>query len=178
MCWAIREFRPIAEPAVFDAVVDLRLRCWSAQAPVELVRDDVVDSFDAMARHWIAVADDQVIGAARLTIHDAIEDVPEAVCLGGVFAQPPPPPIGFLSRLIVAPQCRRRGVGRALDQTRTRAAEEARCRTLLALVFDVSGEARAAQLVSQGFTVHGRGRKDTHAKFSVLSAPLVLGRIN
>jgi hypothetical protein len=34
-----------------------------------------------------------------------------------------------------------------------------------------------AQLVSQGFEVRGRGRKDTHPKFSVLAAPLVLERI-
>jgi GNAT superfamily N-acetyltransferase len=177
MSWAIRQLDPASEPAAFDAVLRLRLRCWADQTPVELTPDDVIDHYDRLARHWIAVADDQVIGAARLTIHDAVEEVPEAVCLGGVLAQQPPTPIGFLSRLVVAPPCRRAGVGRGLDQIRIRAAQEAGCRSLLALVFDVSGQARVAQLLSQGFEVRGRGRKDTHPKFSVFPVPLVLGRI-
>jgi ribosomal protein S18 acetylase RimI-like enzyme len=177
MSWAIRELDPASEPALFDAVLGLRLRCWAAQTPVELTPDDVVDPYDGLARHWIAVADDQVIGAARLTIHDAVEGVPEAVCLGGGFAQQPPTPLGFLSRLVVAPPCRRAGVGRGLDQVRIRAAQEAGCRSLLVLVFDASGEARVAQLVSQGFEVRGRGRKDTHPKFSMFPAPLVLVRV-
>jgi GNAT superfamily N-acetyltransferase len=177
MAWAIRELDPISERTTFDAVLGLRLRSWAAQVPVPLTPDDVVDSYDEIARHWIAVADDQVIGAARLTMHDAVEEVPEAACLGEVFAQSPPRPIGFLSRLVVAPEYRRRGVGRGLDQTRIRAAEGAGCRSLLALVYDVSGEARVAQLVAQGFAVRGRGHKDTHPTFSVLPAPLVLERV-
>jgi hypothetical protein len=177
MSWTIRELDPVSERATFDAVVRLRLRCWAAQMPLELTPDDVVDPHDLFARHWIAVAEDQVIGAARLTIHDAVAGVPEAVCLEGVLAQHPPTPIGFLSRLIVAPQHRLGGIGRGLDQVRIRAAQEAGCRSLLALVFDASGESRVAQLVSQGFEVRCRGREDTHPKFSVLAAPLVLERV-
>jgi GNAT superfamily N-acetyltransferase len=177
MSWAIREFDPNSEPATFDAVVGLRVRCWAAQVPAPLTRDDVVDAHDGDARQWTAGADGQVIGAARLTIHDGIDEVPEAVCLGGVFAQPPPAPIGFLSRLVVAPEWRRRGVGGRLDQVRIQTADKAGCRSLLALVFDVSGEARVTQLVSRGFTVLGRGCKDNHAKFSELPAPLVLARV-
>jgi GNAT superfamily N-acetyltransferase len=177
MTWAIREHDPASEQATFAAVVCLRQCCWAAQIPDELTLHDVVDSYDGLARHWIAVADDQVIGAARLTIHDSVEEVPEAICLGGVVARHSPTPIGFLSRLVVAPQYRRAGIGHGLDQVRIRAAKEAGCRSLLALVFDVSGEARVAQLVSQGFEVRGRGHEDTSPKFSLLAAPLVLERV-
>jgi GNAT superfamily N-acetyltransferase len=176
--WTIRELNAISEPVAFDGVVGLRLRCWAAQTPVELVAEDVLDHYENNARHWVAMADEEIIGAARLTVHDAVEDVPEAVCLGDIFAQgAPPTPVGFLSRLVVAPPHRRHGVGRALDEVRIRAAEEAGCRSLLALVYDVSGEARVAQLVSQGFQVRGRGLRDTHPKFSVLPDPLVLERV-
>jgi GNAT superfamily N-acetyltransferase len=178
MSWVIREFDSVADRATFDAVVGLRLRSWADQTPVPLTPDDVVDHHDEAARHWVAVLDGKIIGAARLTVHDVLDEVPEAVCLGGVFAQPPPAPIGFLSRLIVAADWRRRGVGRELDRARIRAADKAGCRSLLALVFDVSGEARVRHLLSHGLTVLGRGRKDTHPKFSVLAAPLVVGRVN
>jgi hypothetical protein len=47
----------------------------------------------------------------------------------------------------------------------------------LVMVFDVSGHGRVGQLVSQGFEVLGRGRKDTHPKFSLLAAPLILERV-
>ena len=133
MSWAIRELDAVAERSIFEAIVSLRLRCWSAQTPVQLTPEDVIDDYEAMARHWIAVRDDQVIGAARLTIHEAVEEMPEAVCLGGIFAHHPPAPIGFLSRLVVAPECRRGGIGRALDQVRVQAAEEAGCWSLLVL---------------------------------------------
>jgi GNAT superfamily N-acetyltransferase len=177
MPWTIRKFDPRSEPTLLDAVTALRLNCWAAMSPVPLTLDDVVDNHEAMARHWIAVADNEVIGAARLTIHDVLDAIPEAVCLSGVFAEHPPAPIGFLSRLVVAPACRRRGVGRGLDEARIGAALAEGCRTLLALVFDVSGEARAAQLVSHGFVIRGRGRQDTHPKFSILPAPLILERV-
>jgi len=177
MAWTIRELASASEPATFDAIIGLRMRCWAAQTPVALTRDDLIDHYDGTARHWIAEAEDQVIGAARLTIHDALEEVPEAVCLGSIYGSHPPTPIGFLSRLVVSPEYRCRGIGRGLDQVRIQAATEAGCRFLLALVFDVSGEARVAQLASHGFQVRGRGCKDTHPKFSVLPAPLVVERV-
>src|SRR5262245_39988418 len=145
--------------------------------PLPLTPADLLDPFDKIARHWAAFVDGQLVGAARLSVHDRLEEVPEAECLLSVFASPPPRPIGFLSRLVVAPEYRRRGVGRHLDEIRICAAEQSGCRSLLGLVFDASGEARVAQLTVQGFTVRGRGKKDTHPKFSALPAPVVLERL-
>src|SRR5262245_18432011 len=101
MSWTISELDPAAEPALFDAIISLRMRCWAALMPVPLTRDDLLDPFDETARHWVAAADGELIGAARLSTHDRLDDVPEADCLGGVYASPPPAPIGFLSRLVV-----------------------------------------------------------------------------
>ena len=176
MSWEIREFDPVAEPAILNSVVSLRVRCWAAQTPVPLTREDLVDSFEYSARHWIAVAKELVIGAARLSIHGRLEDVPEADCLHGVYSSPPVP-IGFLSRLVVAPEYRRLGVRRHLDEIRIRTAEAVGCQCLLALVFEPSGASRVSQLTSQGFTVRGLGCVDTHPKFSVLPPPLVVERL-
>src|SRR5690349_12814272 len=121
----IREIHPATEPAVFDAVVRLRLEAWTPQTPVPLTLDDVLDSFEQSARHWCGFDGEQVVAAARLSIHDRLEDVPEAECLHGVFASEPAGPIAFLSRLVVAATHRRRGLARELDEVRIRAAEQA-----------------------------------------------------
>src|SRR5262245_20091828 len=98
MSVTIREIRPVTERTSFGSVVSLRFRCWQRQMSTPLTRADLVDPFDETARHWAAFVDDQIVGAARLSIHDRLEDVPEADCLLGVYASPPPNPIGFLSR--------------------------------------------------------------------------------
>ena len=172
----IREIDPAAEQSLLDSVIDLRVQCWAPQTPVPLTRDDLVDPTDEIARHWVAIADGKLVGAARLSTHDSLDDMPDTACMLGVFTDPPPSPIGFLSRLVVAPAYRRRGLGSMLDEIRIRAAEQSGCRSLLGLVFEASGEARLSQLIALGFAVRGRGRKDTHPTFSSLPAPLVVER--
>ena len=172
-----REIDLGAEPAVIDAILRLRVRVWAPQMPVALTVDDVADDFELSARHWGVFHGENLVASARLSIHQQIKDVPEASCLIGVFSDSPPAPIGFLSRLVVAPEYRRCGLGHQLDAIRICAAEKAGCQSLLALVFDVSGEARLRQLSSFGFTAQGRGHRDTHPKFSQLDAPIVLLRV-
>lgn len=171
-----REIGVAAEPLVLEAILQLRQVVWAAQAPFPVSFDDVADEFERTARHWAVFDGERVIASARLSIHGRIAEVPEAVCLAGVFAEQPPRPIGFMSRLVVAPDYRRRGLGRQLDEIRVAAADDAGCQSLLALVFDVSGDARREQFVSLGFHVVGRGQRDTHPQFSKLAAPLVLLR--
>jgi GNAT superfamily N-acetyltransferase len=173
----LREVDPTTEWPIIEASILLRQRVWSEAMQAPLTRDDLIEPFDATARHWMVFDGEQVIAAARLSIHDRVEDVPEASCLAGVFQDQPPAPIGFLSRLVVAPEYRRHGLGRQLDETRIEAAVQAGCRSLLALVFDVSGEARVRQFTSRGFTVLGRGQRDVHPKFACLAAPIVVERL-
>ena len=173
----LREVDPTTEWPVVEASILLRQRVWSEAMREPLTRDDLIEPFDATARHWMVFDGDHVVAAARLSIHARVEDVPEACCLVGVFPRQPPAPIGFLSRLVVAPEHRRHGLGRQLDEIRIEAAVVAGCRSLLALVFDVSGEARVKQFISRGFTVVGRGQRDDHPKFAFLSAPLVVERL-
>jgi GNAT superfamily N-acetyltransferase len=173
----VREVDPRSERPVIEAIIQLRLRVWESQMAAALTRDDVTDRFDPAARHWAVFDGDAPVAAARLSVHDRIEDVPEAGCLAGVFASQPPAPIAFMSRLVVDAAYRGRGFGRLLDETRVRAADESGYGSLIALVFDVSGEARLRQLLARGFTDAGRGRPDTHPTFAHLPAPVVMLRL-
>jgi GNAT superfamily N-acetyltransferase len=172
-----RSIDPIAESNVMDAIMALRLAAWAPLVPVPLIDDDVIDEFEPTAQHWAIFDGDIVAAAARLSVHSRDDDVPEAICMKGVLPTSPPAPIGFLSRLAVAPAYRGRGLSRQLDEIRIAAAERLGCRSLLALVFDVTGDARIRQLISYGFAVVGRGQRDSHPKFSQLAPPLVLSRV-
>jgi predicted GNAT family N-acyltransferase len=118
-----REVDAAAEPLVLQEIMQLRLDVWSAQVAFALTLDDVIDDFERQSRHWAVMDGNRVVAASRLSIHQTISDVSEAVCLAGVFANEPPAPIGFLSRLVVASDYRLRGLGRQLDEIRIRAVE-------------------------------------------------------
>jgi GNAT superfamily N-acetyltransferase len=173
----LREVDPNSEWPVIEAMIELRLKVWSAQVTFPLTLEDVIDRFEHTARHWGVFDGERCVAAARLSFHDNVEDVPEAVCLSGVSLQAAKP-IAFMSRLVVDADYRRRGLGQQLDEIRIRAAEEAQCGSLLAIVLDVSGEGRVKRFLSYGFTVRGRGVRDTHPKFCLLPAPLVVERVN
>src|SRR5205809_820136 len=96
----LRQVDPKAEPAVFEAIVQLRVRVWTAQMQAPLTPEDLLDRFDEVARHWAVFDGDVPVAAARLSAHDRVEDVPEAECLVECFPSPPPAPIAFLSRLV------------------------------------------------------------------------------
>lgn len=177
MSVTVREVDRLADRALFDAIIDLRTRVWATLVSFSVTTDELIDQHDQHARHWVALSDNRVVGAARLTVHDSLHDVPEAECLAGVYSSPPTSPIGFMSRLVVDPNHRRHGIGRELDAVRIMAANAAGCRSILALVFEVSGQSRVNHLSAQGFVVRGRGQLDMHPKWSTLSTPLVMERV-
>lgn len=82
------------------------------------------DEFDEISRHWVITRAGDLVAAARLSIHDRLEDVPEAeeylaagLALAGRIASP--------GRVVVSPSAQRCGLATQLLDVQDEAALEA-----------------------------------------------------
>lgn len=51
-----------------------------------------LDEFELSARHWVIFNDAEPVVAARMSVHQRLDDVPDAEIYEGVFAVPLPAP--------------------------------------------------------------------------------------
>jgi GNAT superfamily N-acetyltransferase len=108
------------------------------------------DGFDEDAWCWIIRMEDQVVAAARLTIHEDLTNVPDAHLFRHLIS-PIPEPVAYISRLVVHPAVRGRGLTRTLDELRIEAALEIGCRSMVVVWNPKSGVRRKQQLMELGF---------------------------
>lgn len=132
-------------------VYELRARAWKARTsrfPSAVVSWS--DAFDASSMHFVAcAADGSAAGAARLTLTDAIHYGPDFETYGQIDDDSIEKPLGFISRLVVCPNHRGKGLSQALDDARIKQARLLGCKTILANTR--AGERRIHQLESYGF---------------------------
>ena len=156
----VREVPASAE--LLDQIGRLRVRAWATEIAQMPDLDCWIDPIDHAARHFVIHQSERLIGAARLTIHEQLDDVPDAAVYRDLFPAGIPGPIGTLSRLVVDPAARRQGCGTALDRARIEAARRAGCRSLLG---SSSAERRINQLRQHGFDIVGRMNPNPHPVF-------------
>ena len=97
---------------------ELRFRVWSEQEGVILPissRGRLKDPLDSRAVHWGAFVEDQMVGSARLTLHDSVLDAPDAHLFGAVQL---PVPVGSMNRLVIDAAYRGKRIAEKLDDTR------------------------------------------------------------
>jgi GNAT superfamily N-acetyltransferase len=82
------------------------------------------DDFEEVSRHWVITRAGEVVAAARLSVHDRLEGVPESeeYLLAGLRL---PGRIASPGRVVVAPSAQRRGLASQLLEEQDRAAVEA-----------------------------------------------------
>lgn len=143
-------------PAALEAIVALRALVWRSERDVidaaKLSPDASLfrDAGDARALHWTIEADGSVVAAARLCLQTDAGDLPGGERFGRLLAGLPTP-VALLSRLVVHPAMRRRGLAQALTEVRMEAARSWGARSI---VVEASPR-RIAPLLALGFVELG-----------------------
>jgi predicted GNAT family N-acyltransferase len=114
-----------SDQAVVDEIGRLRYECWSVDGALDISQfpsGSWVDEMDfgSHARHWVVrdAASNQIVGAARLTRHDSLEDDYRDVKLWKEKGIELVPPVVDFGRLVVAKAWRRKGIARSLVAVR------------------------------------------------------------
>ena len=129
----------------------LRYDVWSAETPLlphVLKHQLITDEHDAHARHWAAFEGNKMVAAARLCIHDAQEESPDAPAFLHIRF---PTPIATINRLVVMPAARKRGLALQFDELRLSAAKSAGAKCVVGTAAPV----RISALKSLGFHLTG-----------------------
>lgn len=85
---------------------------------------------DEFCRHWIVEESDKIVGTGRLSLHESLTGL-DVFEFWKDFERVIPMPFGYLSRLVVHPAFRKKGLAKVLDQTRIDAARNLGCKSIL-----------------------------------------------
>jgi len=140
----------VTDPRILARIYRLRVEAWRTKLDLAADVTEWRDSFESDARHWAFFDGERPVAAARLTISRTLADVPDAAVYEGILPAALPGPIASLTRLVVHPQYRGRGLARPLDEVRIAAAEAARCSCVIGATHEPR---RVLQLQAQGFEV-------------------------
>lgn len=167
-----REIEP-CEKSLIAEIGRLRAKAWSCYVPSARWMSSWLDELDNNARHWIALANGEIVGAARLSVHKDISEVPEFESYSALFLESKPQGlIGSINRLVVDEVARKSGLPQYFDSVRLGAAEKAGCSWVI--VSTSSGQRRIQQLIECGFGVIGSGTPYRHPPLCYMPPPIVL----
>ncbi len=147
------EFIPNATSEVLKSLGRFRTEVWRAESDVNraaLAGAEWTDATDWSADHWVVRQSGRVVAAARLSVHDRIEDVPYSAAMNNA-AIPTSGPFGSINRLVVARSHRRQGIASLLDYRRLERARELG----VAVVIAVAARSRRCALLRMGFSSLG-----------------------
>jgi hypothetical protein len=130
-----------------------------------------IDELDRTAYHWVIVREGRLVAASRMSVHDRLEDVPEAESYLGVFRPPPEAPIASINRLVVDPGAQRQGLARRLNLAKLAKADQLGCRTA---VVGTLNPRLVRQFVELGYAVVGAGNPYQGDWFLQGKVPVVL----
>lgn len=163
----------VPSPDLLAEVYRLRVRAWAARnATFPAGLKSWSDPFDASARHFVVVAGERPVAAARLTIHDTAADAPDGELYAALDAADAPAPVAAFSRLAVCPRYAKQGLSRWLDIERIAFASRSRCRSVV--ISTGSSDARIAQLHALGFRTLYRARTQVEGVLAATAPPFVL----
>lgn len=153
-------------------VYKLRVRAWRARNGAFPAVESWSDTYDHIAQHFVIVADDRPVAAARITIHTSLAEAPDGEVYAAVTPADAPAPVAAISRLVVCPQYARRGLSRRLDEARIEFARQAGCKSVIG--HTVAGPTRIAQLEALGFRCLHRAAKQPRGALAGTGLPWII----
>jgi GNAT superfamily N-acetyltransferase len=121
-------------------IQDLRRRAWSAngEIPDFIARQDILnDEHDVNGMHWAIFHNGRPIAAARMSIHDEVTASPDPEALDG-YEHLIDLPMASVTRLVVDPDFRGRGLPEALRTVRIALAVERKCKSIIGVAEEES----------------------------------------
>lgn len=121
-------------------IQDLRRRAWSAngEIPDFIARQDILnDEHDVKGMHWAVIHEGHPIAAARMGIHDDVTASPDPEALDG-YEHLIDLPMASVTRLVVDPKFRGRGLPEVLRKVRIELAIERNCRSIVGVAEEES----------------------------------------
>jgi GNAT superfamily N-acetyltransferase len=147
------DLRKVVDLNILEKIYALRVNAWRTNMNIPAWAKAWKDSFDNDAQHWAIMSGNVPIAAARITVHNYPDEVPDAEIYNGLIANVPSPICSF-NRLVVHPDFRGLGLSRLLDEVRLATAKSLGCRTAILTVSDAR---RARAIEAHGFTHVGDG---------------------
>ncbi|MDB5240963.1 MAG: hypothetical protein JWP57_1588 [Spirosoma sp.] len=118
----------VSFPERIQEIGALRIRAWRNEPGINadfFAKRTWVEAIDHTACHWIITKNNRIVAAARMSLHDSLQNVPYASLLPDVYR----PKYGHktvasINRLVVDPRFRGLGLARLLDQARLDMAQD------------------------------------------------------
>lgn len=133
----------VFEPSVVAETYRFRAKVWQSEG---FTVNPLPDDHASHARHWIVTRGEEIVGAARLCIHNRTDETPGHEDIEHLNI-PASEPFAFLSHLVVCPSARKQGLGTLLDSIRVEAARAAGVNLILGRFYVY----RMKGLISLGF---------------------------
>ena len=117
------EAQLLNDPSRLNEIYQLRVDVWEHSGNCEFVNRVLYpngwsDELDKTALHWVITTEqDEIIAAARLNIFNSLDDFPYYLSMKHL-SFPTAVPFAFLSRLVVHPDYRQKGLSRKLASSR------------------------------------------------------------
>lgn len=146
----VERVESVDDPA---AIYRLRVAAWRSRTDYFPDIAEWQDAHDATACHRAIRDGEQIVAAARLTIHDRLADAPSAEIYEGVLPPDLAGPIAAMTRLVVARSHGGQGLSRLLDLARVDHARASGCRHVVGETF--AGLPRLKAVAELGFVIVG-----------------------
>jgi GNAT superfamily N-acetyltransferase len=142
--------RELSAPVEIQAAQRLRYIVWRSEgAVINHAADEMIaDHHDDHAIHWGAFDGNELVGAARLCLHNDLSEAPDAEMFLTANISPP---FASMNRLVVLSSHRGQGIGKLFDQVRIQKARDSGSRTVV--IAPINVYSRKQSLRKQGFQV-------------------------